>query len=61
MKDMSINRSSDESGSTTQNKSLPYLTFPYPPNLLYTHLIAKTWCTLVFYATLANGIKILGV
>jgi hypothetical protein len=42
MKDMSINRSSDESGSTTQNKSLPYLTFPYPPNLLYAHLIAKT-------------------
>jgi hypothetical protein len=38
MKDMSTNRSSDESRSTTWNKSLPYLT----PNLLYTHLIAKT-------------------
>jgi hypothetical protein len=59
MKDMSRNRPSDESRSTTRNKSLPY--FPLPLNLLYTHLIAKTWCTLVFYATPANGMKILGV
>jgi hypothetical protein len=31
--------------------------FLLPPKLLYTHLIAKACCTLVFYATPANGIK----
>jgi hypothetical protein len=53
------NKSSDESRSTTRTKSLP--NFPLTPNFLYTHLIAKTWCTLVSYATPANGMKILGV
>jgi hypothetical protein len=67
MKDMSRNRSSDESRSTIQNKSLPYLTFPYPQRKLdyaivhsfyvNTHLIVKIWYTLVFYATPANGMK----
>jgi hypothetical protein len=69
MKDISRNRSSDESRSTTRNKSLPY--FPLPQMKLdyaivhsfyvNTHLIVKTWCTLVFFATPANGMKILGV
>jgi hypothetical protein len=59
MKDMSRNRSSDKSRSTTRAKSLP--NFLLTPNLLYTHLIAKTWCILVFYVAPANGMKILGV
>jgi hypothetical protein len=41
MKDMSRTRSSDESRSTTRNKS-PIPNFLLPSNLLYTHLIAKT-------------------
>jgi hypothetical protein len=58
MKDMNRNRSSDESRSTTKNKSFTYLILFYPKSSLHS---PKTWGTLVFYATPANGMKILGV
>jgi hypothetical protein len=61
MKDTSRNRSSDESRSTTQDKKSILLNFLLPPNLLYTHQKVKTWCTLVFYATPVDGMKILDV
>jgi hypothetical protein len=41
MKNMSRNRSSDESRFTTRNKKSPLLNFLLPPKLVYTYLIAK--------------------
>jgi hypothetical protein len=42
MKDMSRIRSSNESRSTTRNKSLPYLTFSYPKSALHSPWINET-------------------
>jgi hypothetical protein len=66
MKNMSRNRSSDEFRSIIWDKSFsnPQRKLDYAiVHSFYVnpHLIAKTWCTLVFYATPTNGMKILGI